>query len=104
MNSDTLSAPASGVSRGWLFAGTFLVALALLAFEVATVRTINFTVGPSHIYIAIALAMLGLSGAGSFLSLFNIRAMRLPRETVLFWLCVAIALLLVASHFFVAEV
>lgn len=104
MSSDTLSAPAAGVSRGWLFAGTFLVALALLAFEVATVRTINFTVGPSHIYIAIALAMLGLSGAGSILSLFNIRAMSLPRELVLFWLCVSIALLLVASHFFVAEV
>jgi len=104
LNSETRSAPAAGKSRGWLFAGTFLVALALLAFEVATVRTINFTVGPSYIYIAIALAMLGLSGAGSILSLVNFRAMRLPREKVLFWLCVSIALLLVASHFFVAEV
>ena len=104
MNSDTLSAPTSGIGRGWLFAGTFLVALALLAFEVATVRTINFTVGPSHIYIAIALAMLGLSGAGSILSLFNIRAMNFRRDLVLFWLCVSIALLLVASHFIVAEV
>jgi hypothetical protein len=104
LNSDNRPVPVSGASRNWLFAGTFMVALALLAFEVATVRTINFTVGPSHIYIAIALAMLGLSGAGSFLSLFDIRAMRFRRETVLFWLCVAIALLLVASHFFVAEV
>lgn len=96
--------PTSPASRGSLFAGTFLVALALLAFEVATVRTINFTVGPSHIYIAISLAMLGLSGAGSILSLFDLRTTPIPRDRLLFWLCIAIAVLLIGSHLYVAVV
>ncbi len=89
--------------RGWLYAGTFLVSLALLAFEVMTVRTINFTVGPSYIYIAIALAMLGLSGAGSILSLVNLRDLRFSRDRLLFWICVGIAVLLLFSHFLAAE-
>lgn len=90
-------------NRGWLFAGTFLVSFALLAFEVMTVRTINFTIGPSYIYIAIALAMLGLSGAGSMLSLVNLRAIPFSRERLLFWICIAIALLLLFSHFLAAD-
>lgn len=86
-----------------IFAGTFLVSLALLAFEITTVRTISFTVGPSYIYVAIALAMLGLSGAGSLLSLFDLRALRISREKALFWICVAVAALLLHSHFVAAE-
>lgn len=86
-----------------LFAGTFLVAFALLAFEINTVRTINFAVGPSLIYLAIALAMLGLSGASSLLSLFDIRALPVKREILLFWLCIAIAALLVQAHFLAAD-
>ena len=97
------SAAMPGANRRWLFAGTFLVSLALLAFEVMTVRTINFTVGPSYIYIAIALAMLGLSGAGSILSLVKLGAMPFSREKLLFWICVAIALLLLFSHFLAAD-
>lgn len=97
------SAAAPAVNRRWLFAGTFLVSLALLAFEVMTVRTINFTVGPSYIYIAIALAMLGLSGAGSILSLVNLRTLRIPRDQLLFWICLAIAALLLYSHFLAAD-
>ena len=103
MSANTQSATAPAANRRWLFAGTFLVSLALLAFEVMTVRTINFTVGPSYIYIAIALAMLGLSGAGSILSLVNLRALRFPRDQLLFWICVAIALLLLFSHFLAAD-
>ena len=45
--------------------GTFLISFALLSFEITTIRTINFVVGPSYIYSAIALAMLGLSAAGT---------------------------------------
>jgi len=89
--------------RAGVFAGTFLVALAPLAFEVNTVRTINFAVGPSLIYLAIALAMLGLSGASSLLSLFDLRALPLRREILLFWLCAAIAAFLVHAHFLAAE-
>ncbi len=91
------------VDRAALFAGTFLVALALLAFEINTVRTINFAVGPSLIYLAIALAMLGLSGASSLLSLFDIRTLPVRREILLFWLCAAIAVLLVYAHFLAAD-
>ncbi|MDH3230638.1 MAG: hypothetical protein OEN55_12680 [Alphaproteobacteria bacterium] len=93
----------TAIARVSLFAGTFLVALALLAFEINTVRTINFAVGPSLIYLAIALAMLGLSGASSLLSLFDIRSLPVRREILLFWLCVAIAALLVHAHFLAAD-
>ena len=85
-----------------LYIGTFLVALALLAFEINTVRTINFAVGPSLIYLAIALAMLGLSGASSLLSLFDIRRLPVRRGVLLFWLCAAVAMLLVFAHFLAA--
>ncbi|UCH73955.1 MAG: hypothetical protein JSU82_16820, partial [Rhodospirillales bacterium] len=93
----------SAIDRAGVFAGTFLVALALLAFEINTVRTINFVVGPSLIYLAIALAMLGLSGASSLLSLFDVRALPIRREILLFWLCAVIAVLLVHAHFLAAD-
>lgn len=68
--------PSSLVSRfrsdGWRYLGTFLIAFALLSFELTTVRTINFTVGPSYIFTAIALALLGLSAAGSLVSLIDL--------------------------------
>lgn len=86
-----------------MYAGTFLVAFSLLSFEITTIRTINFTVGPSHIFTAIALAMLGLSSAGSILSLLDLRSPSKRRATVCFWSCVAIGLLLVLTHFFVAR-
>ncbi|MEE8272924.1 MAG: hypothetical protein V3R98_14525 [Alphaproteobacteria bacterium] len=87
----------------WTFCGTFLISFALLAFEILTVRTINFTVGPSYIYGAIAFAMLGLSAAGSFLTLVNPRSVPVARERILFWLCIGIAALLVGSHFMAAD-
>jgi hypothetical protein len=86
-----------------MLCGTFLISFALLSFEITTVRTINFTVGPSYIYCAIALAMLGLSAAGSFLSLVDLRSLPVGRERILFWTCLAIAALLVASHFMAAD-
>ena len=93
----------TGSGRAGLFGGTFLIALALLSFEVSTVRTINFAVGPSFIYFAIALAMLGLSAAGSLLSVVDLEPLRQRRERVLFWTCLAIALLLLATHLLAAS-
>jgi hypothetical protein len=83
--------------------GTFLINFALLSFEIGTVRTIKFALGRSYIYSAIALAMLGLSCAGSVFSLVDLRAIRFSRWSVLFWACLAISLLLVLSHFLVAD-
>lgn len=91
------------MTHKWKFCGTFLICFALLSFEVTTVRTINFTVGPSYIYVAIALAMLGLSAAGSILSLVNLKSVSIPRGHVLFWACLAIAAFLVVSHFVSAD-
>lgn len=103
MNRRTRLTDGPGKDQFSLYAGTFLVALALLAFEINTVRTINFAVGPSLIYLAIALAMLGLSGASSLLSLFDIRNLPFRRSILLFWFCVAIASLLVLAHFIAAD-
>lgn len=84
--------------------GTFLISFALLSFEITTIRTINFVVGPSNIYSAIALALLGLSAAGSILSLFDIKAKSPNRDRVLFWICVGIAIFLVLCQFLAADV
>ena len=89
---------------GWRFFGTFLIAFALLSFELTTVRTINFTVGPSYIFTAIALALLGLSAAGSLVSLIDLQSLRTSRDRI-FWLaCLGIAALLVFSNFLVVDV
>ena len=90
-------------SMSWSYCGTFLICFALLAFEISTVRTISFAIGPSFIYIAIAIAMLGLTSAGSILCVTDLSAIKIPRERILFWCCIAIALLLVSSHFMVAS-
>jgi len=100
----TLSVSFRGISYPWQLLGTFVISAALLSFEITSVRTINFTVGTGYIYYAIALAMLGLSSAGSILSLFDLRRARQRREYMLFWLCVAIALLIVLSHLATAEI
>ncbi len=84
------------------YLGTFLICFSLLAFEISTVRTISFTVGQSFIYVAIAIAMLGLTAAGSILSLVDLTTVPVRRSVVLFWGCIAIAVLLVASQFLVA--
>lgn len=84
--------------------GTFLISFALLSFEITTVRTINFIVGPTYIYSAIALAMLGLSGAGALFSILDIKAGPASRERVLFRICVGIAVFLVLTQFLVADV
>ena len=102
------SAPGTLISSirtdGWRFLGTFFIAFALLAFELTTVRTINFTVGPSYIFTAIALALLGLSAAGSLMSLIDISSIRTSRDRI-FWIgCLAIAVLLVLSNFMVVDV
>lgn len=90
-------------SNFWVYLGTFLICCSLLAFEVSTVRTINFAIGPSYIFVAISLAMLGLTAAGSLLSLFDLTAIKARREFVLSLLCVLIAVLLVLSSFYVAD-
>ncbi len=87
-----------------VLSGTFLISFALLSFEITTIRTINFVVGPSYIYSAIALAMLGLSAAGTILSLIDIKAKSPSRDRVLFWICVGIAIFLVLSQFLTADV
>lgn len=83
--------------------GTFLICCALLAFEISTVRTINFAIGPSYIFIAIALAMMGLTAAGALLSLIDLNALRLRRAPVLAWLCLMIAGLLVLANILVVN-
>ena len=83
--------------------GTFLICCALLAFEISTVRTINFAIGPSYIFIAIALAMMGLTAAGSLLSLIDLNALRLRRAPVLAWLCLMIAGLLIVANILVVN-
>ena len=99
----TTAASSPEIRRRWQFLGTFLISAALLSFEITSVRTINFTVGPGYIYYAIALAMLGLSSAGSILSLLDVRRARHSRERILFWSCIAIAGLIVLSHLITAE-
>ncbi len=94
--------PRSGGQR-WTFVGTFLIAFSLLSFEVSTVRTISFVVGPSFIYFAIALAMLGLSAAGSILSLVDLKRLAPKRAQILFWSSIGIAVLLLATHVITAD-
>lgn len=99
-NTDTGGAR-SGLS---LIAGTFLICLSMLAFEVSTVRSINFAIGPSHIFIAISLAMLGLTAAGSVLSLFDLTSSARRRRMVLGLLCLGIGLCIVGSHVALAAI
>ncbi|QGY00212.1 hypothetical protein EI983_18855 [Roseovarius faecimaris] len=84
--------------RFGLLSGTFLICAALLAFEISTVRTINFAIGPSYIFVAISLAMLGLTTAGSVLSLFDLTRHRHRRSVILALLCIAISLLILLTH------
>ena len=86
------------ISDNSLIAGTFLICLSMLAFEISTVRSINFAIGPSHIFIAISLAMLGLTAAGSVLSQINLTSSARRRRMILGTLCAAIALLIVLAH------
>jgi len=93
------------VRRGsWQYCGTFLISFALLSFEISTIRTINFVLGPSFVYSAIALAMLGLSAAGSILSLGKCQEWPFSRERVLLAVSMAIAVLLIACHFMAANI
>ena len=79
------------------YIGTFLICCALLAFEVSSVRTINFAVGPSYIFVAIALAMLGLTAAGSIMSRFDLSKVKFDTGVVLGVLCLCIAALIIGS-------
>lgn len=99
----TKAAAASRAEMGFLLTGTFLICAALLAFEVSTVRTINFAIGPSYIFVSIALAMLGLTTAGSVLSLFDLSKAKHRRAAILALLCLAIAILLLFAHVAVAN-
>lgn len=77
---------------------TFLICCSMLAFEVLTVRAVNFAIGPSYIFIAISLAMLGLTAAGSLLSQVTLRADPPRRRLILGLLCLGIAGLLIVAH------
>ena len=88
--------------RAGALAGTFLICCALLAFEVSSLRTINFAIGPSYIFVAISLAMLGLTAAGSLMSRFDLQAVRLPTAAVLAVACALIAVLILGVHVYIA--
>jgi hypothetical protein len=79
--------------------GIFLACLGALAFEVISVRTIGFVLGSGYIYFVIALAMLGLSAAGSILSLMNLSTDERRRKVTLFWISICLAISYVATEF-----
>jgi len=87
----------------WVYCGTFLISFAILAFEITTVRTINFVIDSRFVYFAIAIAMLGLSVAGSVLSCLSCDSWKIPRELVLFAACLATAGSFIACHFLAAD-
>jgi hypothetical protein len=86
-----------------LVVGTFLLAFAFVSFEITTIRTINFVLGPGYIYFAIAIAMLGFSAAGSILSLADLKFDRASRDLLLVLICVGAAALILLAHFLTSE-
>jgi hypothetical protein len=79
--------------------GVFCLCFALLAFEIISVRALSYILGSGYIYFVLALAMLGLSAAGSLLS---IRPVIFTPEGAGRWL--AISSMLVALSMLVANV
>lgn len=77
--------------------GTFFVALALLLFEVLSARTMSFVLGSGYVYFVIGLAMLGLSAAGSIMSLMRLQFDARRRDLILYWSCVALAVIVLAN-------
>ncbi len=98
----TLAQSSRDGGYGRLMLAIFLLSFSLLSFEIITVRSINFVLGPSHIYVAIALAMLGLSAAGSLLSFIDLRRITGSGEVLFGGLCVVLAVMLVGCHMLVA--
>lgn len=84
--------------------GTFLISFAVLAFEITTIRTLNFIVGSQFVYYALAIAMLGLSVAGSVLSCLAFEKWRAPREFLLGSLCIVISISFIVTHFLAVDI
>ena len=81
-----------------LYAGIFILSLALLAFEILSVRTLSFVLGSGYIYFTIALAMFGLSTAASLMSFKRFTPDNDTRSLVLLIACLVLAGLLVATY------
>ncbi len=80
-----------------LMLGTFLIAFALLFFEVFSTIVVSFVLGSGYIYFVIGIAMLGLSAAASVMSILS---SRMDEAAVARWLyrgCALLALTLIAN-------
>src|SRR5215471_280856 len=82
-----------------MFLGTLLIGLAMLSFEILSIRTMGFVLGSGYIYFTIALAMLAISAAGSCVSLLPWHPNDRQREQALFGACVTLALLIVGTYY-----
>ena len=87
-----------------VYAGTFLISLAILAFEIVTVRTMHFVLGPGYVYFSIAIAMMGLSISGAFFACVSSERWRVPEEYVLLAGCVLTGLSFVACHYLTGDI
>lgn len=54
-----------------VFAGTFVLCMGLLVYEIFCSRVLTVVLGPQMVFVALALAMLGLSSAASVMSLMR---------------------------------
>ena len=70
--------------------GIFLLCMGLLAYELLCVRILPIVVGPHMVYCVIAMAMLGLSAACTFVTVFGSIDMRR-----FYWLCWGLSLLFI---------
>lgn len=92
------------LSTRTLYLGTFLLCLALLAFEILSVRTLSFVLGSGYIYFAIALAMLGLSASASLMSLKTFTPSREGQRATLLVACLVLAGTLIATYWSAADI
>lgn len=65
--------------------GTFFICFATLFFEILSTRTMSFVLGSAYVYFVIGLAMLGMSAAGSFMSMWEMKSDPEKRAKTLFW-------------------
>ena len=70
--------------------GIFFLCMGLLAYELLCVRILPIVVGPHMVYGVIAMAMLGISAAGTFVTVFGS-----IDERRLYWFCWGLSLLFI---------
>jgi hypothetical protein len=80
-----------------LMLGTFLIAFALLFFEVFSTIVMSFVLGSGYIYFVIGIALLGLSAAASIMSVIEVKLDDRQRAFALYWGCTLLAALLVIN-------